>query len=46
MAMVYYTIPTQQASGILLVSFLFLTISVSSIQWLDTLLLELIFLVL
>lgn len=38
-------IPTQQANGILLVSFLLLTIAASSIQRLDTLLLELIFLV-
>lgn len=44
MVMVYYIIPTQHASGILLVSFLLLTISASLIQRLDTLLVELIFL--
>lgn len=45
MVMVYYIIPTQHASGILLVSFLLLTISASLIQRLDDLLVELIFLV-
>lgn len=45
MVMVYYIFPTQHASGILLVSFLLLTISASLIQKLNTLLVELIFLV-
>lgn len=42
MVMVYYIIPTQHASGILLVSFLLLTISASLIERFDTLLIELI----
>lgn len=41
MVMVYYIILTQHASGILLVSFLLLTISASLIERLDTLLVEL-----
>lgn len=42
MVMVYDVIPTQHASGILLVSFLLSTISASLIERLDTLLVKLI----